>query len=261
MKLPNEFHSRDDLIAHVSSIAPWAKGNASHIIGGMTAAKNRLEQLDPIAYAITRNFGNGSVSHLSPYINHGIISLNEVRNYALSLCDDPKQATKLIQELTWRDFWQYLAKNHPNWLWDDVEPYKTGWSTSDYSNSLPKDIETGQTGVACIDNFIAQLLNDGYVHNHARMYIASYVVHFRQVRWQAGAEWFLAHLLDGNEASNNFSWQWVASTLSQKPYIFNLDNVQKYFDGLVNTDPKCNAILADSYESISLRLFPHLEAL
>ena len=64
------------------------------------------------------------------------------------------------------------------------------------------------------------------MHNHARMYLASYVVHFRRVRWQAGAEWFLTHLLDGNEASNNFSWQWVASTLSQKPYIFNLENVQ-----------------------------------
>ena len=98
------------------------------------------------------------------------------------------------------------------------------------------------------------------MHNHARMYLASYVVHFRRVRWQAGAEWFLTHLLDGNEASNNFSWQWVASTLSQKPYIFNLENVQKYFADLVNTQPECCQVLADGYEQLAQRLFPHLEA-
>ena len=260
MKQPSQFQSRSALIAHVASLSPWARGEASSIIGGRSAAELRLQHIDPITYATTRNFGNGKISYLSPYINHGLVTLNEVRNHALSLCDDSKEAYRFIQELAWRDFWQYLAQHHPEWLWDDVEPYKTGWSASDYQTTLPADIANGQTGVACIDAFIGHLLEDGYVHNHARMYLASYVVHFRRVRWQAGAEWFLTHLLDGNEASNNFSWQWVASTLSQKPYIFNLENVQKYFADLVNTQPECNEVLADGYEQLAQRLFPHLEA-
>ena len=51
------------------------------------------------------------------------------------------------------------------------------------------------------------------------MYVASYVVHFRRVKWQAGAKFFMTHLLDGDLASNNFSWQWIASTFAGKPYI------------------------------------------
>ncbi|MGV2433758.1 MAG UNVERIFIED_CONTAM: hypothetical protein LVT10_01690 [Anaerolineae bacterium] len=62
------------------------------------------------------------------------------------------------------------------------------------------------------------------------MYVAAYVVHWRKVQWQAGAAWFLEHLLDGDPASNNLGWQWVASTFASKPYLFNWENVKK-FDG------------------------------
>ena len=89
------------------------------------------------------------------------------------------------------------------------------------------------------------------------MYIASYIVHFRRIRWQAGANWFLQHLLDGDEASNNFSWQWVASTFSNKPYIFNLENVDKYFSGQVVTSPESNQQINLSYEALTQRLFPY----
>ena len=124
---------------------------------------------------------------------------------------------------------------------------------------LPEDILEGDTGVACIDGFISELLKTGYVHNHARMYIASYIVHFRGIKWQVGARWFLSHLLDGDIASNNFSWQWIASTFSNKPYIFNLENVHKYFNGIVNTTPSKNSVLNASYQTLQKRLFPNLE--
>ena len=68
----------------------------------------------------------------------------------------------------------------------------------------------------------------GYLHNHTRMWIASYVVHCRKVHWRAGADWLYAHLLDGDLASNHLSWQWVASTFSSKPYLFNAENVAKF---------------------------------
>jgi deoxyribodipyrimidine photo-lyase len=63
------------------------------------------------------------------------------------------------------------------------------------------------------------------------MWLAAYVVHWRRVRWQAGARWFLQHLLDGDPASNNLSWQWVASAFSHKPYIFNRGNLERFSSG------------------------------
>jgi deoxyribodipyrimidine photo-lyase len=206
-------------VAYVKGLSPWAHGEPSPIGGGRKSAEHQLSYIDPIAYAGTRNFGNGKVTRLSPYIHHGVLSLNEVRNKALTLCVNPSSIRMFIQELAWRDFWQRVISLHPEWAWNDVEAYKTGFSAGDYADELPRDIEVGQTGVQCLDAFIKELIYMGYLHNHARMYVASYVVHFRRVKWQVGARWFMKHLLDGDLASNNLSWQWVASTFSNKPYI------------------------------------------
>jgi deoxyribodipyrimidine photo-lyase len=257
--LQKQFDSRKELISYVKDLAPSAKGEHSYIQGGKQKADRKLENIDPISYARTRNFGDGKITRLSPYIHHGILSLNEVRNYALKQCNEPVQITKFIQELGWRDFWQRALFENPNWAWQDVEQYKTGFSSSDYSEILPDDIIQGATGVACIDAFINELTATGYIHNHARMYLASYIVHFRRVKWQTGAKWFLHHLLDGDIASNNLSWQWIASTFSHKPYIFNLENVEKYFGKLVDTSPINNQIIDTSYEVLQKTLFPNLE--
>jgi deoxyribodipyrimidine photo-lyase len=82
-----------------------------------------------------------------------------------------------------------------------------------------------------MDGFVTELVTTGYMHNHARMWFASYVIHWRRVRWQAAAKFFLTHLLDGDPASNNLSFQWVASTFGAKPYLFNRENLEKYTDG------------------------------
>jgi len=83
----------------------------------------------------------------------------------------------------------------------------------------------GATGVPVIDQAVRQLYFSGYVHNHARLWLASYVVHIRKVHWRVGADWMYSHLLDGDVASNDLSWQWVAGTGSSKPYLFNATNV------------------------------------
>ncbi|MEY4640493.1 MAG: hypothetical protein RLZZ227_487 [Pseudomonadota bacterium] len=254
--LQKQFDKRDSLLAHVKALAPWAEGACSGIQGGRQQALDKLAKIKPVEYGKTRNFGNGDITRLSPYIHHGALSLNEVRNHALTRCSEPVQISKFIQELGWRDFWQRVLAQHPEWAWQDVEPYKTGLRAQDYADSLPDDIAQGHTGVACLDSFIHELAATGYIHNHARMYLASYLIHFRRIKWQVGAEWFLHHLLDGDVASNNLSWQWVASTFSQKPYIFNLENVDKYFRGQVDTSPLNNAPLHASYETLHARLFP-----
>jgi deoxyribodipyrimidine photo-lyase len=64
------------------------------------------------------------------------------------------------------------------------------------------------------------------------MWLASWLVHVRGVQWQAGADWFLEHLLDGDPASNHLSWQWVAGTFSAKPYLFNRENLETFTSGI-----------------------------
>jgi deoxyribodipyrimidine photo-lyase len=90
------------------------------------------------------------------------------------------------------------------------------------------------------------------------MYLAAYIVHWRRIRWQAGARWFLRHLLDGDPASNNLSWQWIASTFSNKPYIFNLENVAKHCGSDINIVPRHNLVLDQSYERLNDLLFPQM---
>ncbi|MEB3262706.1 MAG: FAD-binding domain-containing protein, partial [Cyanobacteriota bacterium] len=167
---------------------------------------------------------------------------------------------KLINELGWRDFWQRVWRQLGDGIWDDVEPLKTGQSPSSYAAELPADIAAASTGLACMDAFAAELVETGWLHNHARMWLAAYVVHWRRVRWQAGARWFLQHLLDGDPASNNLSWQWVASSFSHKPYIFNRSNLERYSGG--THCRRCNAAATGtcpfeaSYDSLQAQLFP-----
>lgn len=258
--LKSRFDSREQLIAYVASLNPKSADTiVSATIGGGKSAQIALENINPEQYAHTRNYLDGDVSRLSPYIRHGIISLNDVRNHALSISDDPKQTEKFIQELAWRDYWQRRYRQNPHDIWHDIEDYKTGYTADDYADTLATDIAAGQTGVAVIDHFIHELCTTGYLHNHARMYIAAYIVHWRRIKWQAGAKWFLHHLLDGDPASNNLSWQWVASTFANKPYFYNLENVRKYAASGLNVSSQDNVPLAYSYDELDSMLFPHRE--
>ena len=243
-------------LSNIQDLIPSSTKSNSTVVSRQDALE-KFNSFNPALYAKTRNFLNGQISRLSSHIKHGIISNKEIYEhvrdkYAFN------ESEKFIQELAWRDFWRSYAYHNPNQLWIDVEEYKTGFQTSDYSDKLPTDILLGQTPTVVINHFIQELVNTGYLHNHARMYLASYIVHFRRIKWQAGARFFLEHLLDGDLASNNFSWQWIASTFAGKPYIFNLENVMKYCGQKMTIDPSQNKEIDGSYESISERLFPNL---
>jgi deoxyribodipyrimidine photo-lyase len=185
----------------------------------------RIARVQPAAYARTRNDINGAVTGLSPYLTHGLLTLREVLVELLKL--EPLAVNhKLVYELGWREFFRHawshagdgiLQSLHPGPLPDDA-----------YATVLPADIRQARTGVPVIDEAVRSLYANGTLHNHARMWLASYVVHIRQVHWRAGADWLVAHLLDGDIASNHLSWQWVAGTGSHKPYLFNADNVARY---------------------------------
>lgn len=257
------FKNRQDLLDYLRQQFPQAVRESSEIsqtIGGYRNAVTLKKRIDPIRYKKTRNYLSGAVTHLSAYIRHGVISIADLRRYVLTIVEHPHDAEKFINELAWRDYWQRVYKKLGDAIWLDQEPYKTGYSAQSYADSLPKDIQDGTTGLACIDNFSHTLTKTGYLHNHVRMWLAAYIVHYRRIRWQAGARWFLQHLLDGDPASNNLSWQWVASTFSHKPYFFNRENLERYTDGVYCRScplyrEKCP--FEGSYDMLSRRLFPN----
>lgn len=159
-----------------------------------------------------------------------------------------------------REYYQHIYREIGSRIWQDQEAYKTGYDTNQYRTVMPEDVLAAQTGMKCIDGFVKELYSTGYLHNHARMYLASYLVHWRKVSWQAGAKWFLQHLLDGDPSSNNLSWQWVASTFSNKPYFFNIGNLEKYSKGIYCNDcplyGSCD--LEGSYEELAEKLFDNI---
>lgn len=262
--LPNEFASREDLVAYCRATFPEAAeacAEVSEIRGGRAAAEEQLASVDPVAYGRTRNHYDGAVTRLSPYLRHGVISLAEARDHVRSLVGSPRQAEKLLQELAWRDYYRRVLDQLGTGVWDDVESYKTGYEAEDYAAELPADFVAGETGNDFVDGTVRELYETGYLHNQGRMKIAAYVVHWRRVRWQAGAAWMLSHLLDGDVASNNLSWQWVASTFAAKPYIFNLENLLRWTGGrFTGRDTGGVSPFDYSYEELNDRLFPQAGA-
>lgn len=263
MKLQTDFVDRNDLITYLW--ATFADAHAcspevSEMRGGRRAAEALLQTISPERYAATRNYLNGAVTKLSAYLRHGVLTLAEVRRLALQRAG--AKAEKLVQELAWRDYWQRVYAGIGDGIWKNRESYKTGWRPVDYLLELPADIGEGATGLHCIDRFTQELHKTGYLHNHARMWVAAYVIHFRRVRWQAGATWFLKHLLDGDPASNNLSWQWVASTFAAKPYYFNRDNLEQFTDGKYCRECQYyrgGCLFEGTYDELQTRLFPNTE--
>jgi deoxyribodipyrimidine photo-lyase len=191
------------------------------------AALERLTAIHPSAYAKSRNALDGAVTGLSPYFTHGLLSLRDAarhvhQRYALGFGD------KLVFEFGWREFFHHVWSHQrdPDAILQDMHG-SLPWQ-GQYADTLPLDIRQGRTGVPVIDNAVRILYATGYLHNHARMWLASYVVHIRKVHWRAGADWLYGHLIDGDLPSNHLSWQWVAGTFSSKPYLFNAENVLKY---------------------------------
>ena len=190
----------------------------------LAAAQARVIAIEAKKYASTRNFYDGAVTKVSPYVTHGFINLADIAadieaRYAAEDCE------KLIMEFGWREFFQHVWRHVGDGILQDMKPGLPGVT---YRPELPLDIREARTGIAMVDAAVRELYRTGYLHNHARMWLASYVVHLRKVHWRAGADWMLGYLLDGDPASNHLSWQWVAATFSSKPYLFNAENVARF---------------------------------
>ena len=189
------------------------------------AALARVSAVRPSDYARSRNAIEGAVTGLSPCITHGLLSLPEVLAGVTAKHSLDVQH-KFVFELGWREYFRHVWAFRGEGIFESLR--EGPLPQASYAALLPADIRQAATGVPVIDTAVRVLYATGYLHNHARMWLASYIVHVRKVHWRVAADWLYGHLLDGDLASNHLSWQWVAGTGSSKPYLFNAENVARY---------------------------------
>ena len=212
----------------------------------LAEALTRIAAVHPSDYARTRNALDGAVTGLSPYITHGFVDLREVaEGVAANHRLEPQH--RFMLELGWREFFRHVWQHQGEAIFTSLHPGPL--PDGAYSCELPADVREGRTGLPVIDTAVRTLYATGYLHNHARLWLASYLVHLRRVHWRAGADWLYAHLLDGDLASNHLSWQWVAGTGSSKPYLFNADNVARFAPAEWHSP---GTVLDTSYDALEL---------
>ena len=183
---------------------------------------NQVENINPVEYGKTRNFLNGSVTRLSPYISRGVISTKYVLEKVLEKNYKFHEIERFLMELAWRDYFQIV------WLENDLDNDLKQPQPDAENSQMPSAVISAATGIEAIDQGIKDLYNTGYVHNHLRMYIASVTCNIGKSHWKIPAQWFYYHLLDADWASNACSWQWTAAAFSNKKYYANQENINKY---------------------------------
>ena len=214
-----------------------------------TAALERLSAFLPragSAYASKRNHDLGPGAHehvsmLSPYIRHRTLTEPEVLEAVLAR-HSRNAADKFIQEVYWRTYWKGWLEMRPG-VW------------ASYQAELARDLDdvatqgglrrrwesacSGRTGIEAFDAWAHELVDTGYLHNHARMWFASIWIYTLELPWTLGADFFLRHLMDGDPASNTLGWRWVGGLQTRgKTYLARPDNITKYTNGRFRPSPR-----------------------
>jgi deoxyribodipyrimidine photo-lyase len=187
-------------------------------------------------YARARNsMATDGTSRLSPYLRFGLVSPRQVA--AAVTGQGPRSGggggrETFVNELLWRDFYAYLLYHRPESAWEHMRPEFAWFEFEDDREGLAAWQE-GRTGYPLVDAGMRQLTGQGWVHNRARMVVASFLTKHLLVDWREGAHFFLQHLVDGDLASNSGGWQWVAGTgIDAAPYyrVFNPVTQAEKFD-------------------------------
>ena len=197
----------------------------------------KIEAINPVKYAHSRNYIDGQVNYLSPYISRGVISTNQVLKSLIAKDYSFEQLEPLIQQLCWRDYFQRIAQVK------DINSEIKQVQEQVKHHAIPLSILEAKTGIQAIDQSIETLFESGYMHNHSRLYLAALTCNIGKSHWLHPAKWMYYHLLDGDWASNACSWQWVAGANSSKKYYANQENINKY-----TASKQRNTYLDTSYE-------------
>ncbi len=196
-------------------------------------------------YANGRNYDHGpgkhkAVSMLSPYVRRRLVTEQELVQVALA-AHGPEGAEKFIEEVIWRGYFKGWLERRPQ-IWGS---YRSGLQADltalDRDRRLRRDVSRamdGQTGLDCFDAWAAELVETGYLHNHARMWFASIWIFTLGLPWRLGADFFYRHLLDGDAASNTLGWRWAAGLHTRgKPYPARADNITTFTGGRFTPRP------------------------
>jgi deoxyribodipyrimidine photo-lyase len=200
---------------------------------GEAEAVRRLNQFInlPIGrYSDDRNrMDLDGTSSLSPYIRFGMLGLRQAVSAARqAMVNTDGEAARRgaevwLNELIWREFYIQILYHFPavsrmsfnpalaHIPWRNVDSEFKAWSQ-------------GCTGVPIVDAAMRQLKETGWMHNRARMIVASYLVKDLLIDWRRGEAWFMQNLLDGDPAANNGGWQWVAGTGTDAAPYFRIFN-------------------------------------
>lgn len=187
------------------------------------------------AYAEGRNtdFGPGrpsAVSQLSPWLRYRLVSEEEV--CAAVLERHPLAAAeKYVQEVLWRTYWKGWLEMRPG-VWDRFLDERDRQREAYLDDARLAAAEQGRTGIEGFDDWARELVETGWLHNHARMWFASIWIFTLKLPWALGADFFLRHLIDADPASNTLSWRWVAGLQTAgKTYLATADNIARYTEG------------------------------
>ena len=179
-------------------------------------------------YSFKRNYDLGlnnksNVSCLSPYISHRLITEYEVVRTVLKKLPY-SEVEKYVQEIFWRVYWKGWLELRPQ-VWSDfIEDLKEIKEDDKYKKAI-----NGETEIECFNDWVKELKDNNYLHNHTRMWFASIWIFSLSLPWQKGAEFFMKHLFDGDAASNTLSWRWVAGLQTKgKHYVAQSWNISKF---------------------------------
>lgn len=195
---------------------------------------------DLAAYATDRDRADlEATSRMSEHLKYGTVHprtlLADVAAHATARSTG---AQRFVTELAWREFYADVVWHHPESAWCDLKPTLRGLEYDDPTSDADAAARfeawcTGTTGYPFVDAGMRQLLERGWVHNRVRMVVASFLTKDLHLWWPHGARHFLTHLRDGDVASNNHGWQWVAGTgTDAAPYfrVFNPTTQGEKFD-------------------------------
>lgn len=206
-----------------------------------------ISQIDPSTYGKTRNYTNGAITRLSPYVSRGFISVKTIFDTIEKLDIGFDKKLKLYQQLAWREYFQRVWQHLGEAMFEDIKQ-----SQEEVENEgLSSAIIDAQTGIDALDKAILELKTTGYLHNHLRLYLAAVACNLAKSHWKTPSQWMYYHLLDGDIASNTLSWQWVAGSNSSKKYYANQDNINHY----TNTIQK-GTFLDKDYEKLRIMRTP-----
>ena len=217
-------------------------------------------------YSKLRNFDFGpdnrsNISCLSPYITHGIINELEVIDKSLKKFTFAKNE-KFIQEVLWRVYWKGWLELRPN-VWSDYLN-ELGKIRNEFKNNQNYlDAIEGKTNVDCFNQWVIELKENNYLHNHTRMWFASIWTFTLKLPWQLGAEFFMQHLYDGDTASNTLGWRWVAGVQTQgKHYLASEWNINKFTNNRfknIKLNENAKPIFSDKVYSVTNKGFENSE--